>query len=272
MVAQASADGAVRWPPMAAPGQCASTAAGVCRRSRGIEGQRRRVGGGRGQPPPGLADILGVFARLGMASFGGGLSGWMHREVVQQRRWLTEEGFLAGVALGQVLPGAEQRQPRALYRPAAARAGRARRWPSSASSGRPSCSSWDSRCSMAGASASPAWGWCWPAWRRRGWRIGHHRAAHRAAHARRLALAGGGRDLRRGRAAALADDPGGAGGRAGEHRSGLDPGAQQPGAPRCLTASSPWCWSSRRCRWSRSAAARRSSPKCSARRSRCMAG
>ena len=58
------------------------------------------------QPPARLADILRVFAALGMASFGGGLAGWMHREVVQQRRWLTEEGFLAGVALGQVLPGA----------------------------------------------------------------------------------------------------------------------------------------------------------------------
>ncbi len=53
-----------------------------------------------------LGAILAVFAALGMASFGGGLPGWMHREVVQKRGWMTEEGFLAGVALGQVLPGA----------------------------------------------------------------------------------------------------------------------------------------------------------------------
>ena len=56
-------------------------------------------------PPARLLEILRVFAALGMASFGGGLAGWMHREVVLRRRWLSEEGFLAGVALGQVLPG-----------------------------------------------------------------------------------------------------------------------------------------------------------------------
>jgi len=52
-----------------------------------------------------LPEILTVFAALGMASFGGGLPGWMHREVVQKRRWMSEESFLAGIALGQVLPG-----------------------------------------------------------------------------------------------------------------------------------------------------------------------
>jgi chromate transporter len=40
-----------------------------------------------------------------MASFGGGLPGWMHREVVLKRNWMSEESFLAGIALGQVLPG-----------------------------------------------------------------------------------------------------------------------------------------------------------------------
>lgn len=57
-------------------------------------------------PTAPLGEILRVFTALGMASFGGGLAGWMHREVVQKRRWLSEESFLAGVALGQVLPGA----------------------------------------------------------------------------------------------------------------------------------------------------------------------
>ena len=57
------------------------------------------------RPEAGLGEILRVFAVLGMASFGGGLAGWMHREIVLRRRWMTEEAFLAGVALGQVLPG-----------------------------------------------------------------------------------------------------------------------------------------------------------------------
>lgn len=57
-------------------------------------------------PRASLGAILLVFTALGMASFGGGLPGWMHREVVRKRGWMTEESFLAGVALGQVLPGA----------------------------------------------------------------------------------------------------------------------------------------------------------------------
>ena len=57
------------------------------------------------RPQARLGEILWVFTALGMASFGGGLSGWMHREVVQKRRWMTDESFLAGIALGQVLPG-----------------------------------------------------------------------------------------------------------------------------------------------------------------------
>lgn len=57
------------------------------------------------RPQASLADILLVFAILGLSSFGGGLSGWMHREVVEKRHWMSEETFLAGIALGQVLPG-----------------------------------------------------------------------------------------------------------------------------------------------------------------------
>jgi chromate transporter len=55
--------------------------------------------------PATLASLLSVFLRMGMASFGGGLSGWMHREIVERRGWMGEERFLAALALGQVLPG-----------------------------------------------------------------------------------------------------------------------------------------------------------------------
>jgi chromate transporter len=53
-----------------------------------------------------LADLIGVFAKIGLLSFGGALSGWMYREIVVRRRWLTEEDFLSGLALGQIMPGA----------------------------------------------------------------------------------------------------------------------------------------------------------------------
>ena len=52
-----------------------------------------------------LGALLGVFFKLGMTSFGGGLSGWIHQEVVRRRAWMSEEQFMAGVALTQVMPG-----------------------------------------------------------------------------------------------------------------------------------------------------------------------
>lgn len=56
-------------------------------------------------PEATLPALLGVFFKLGMTSFGGGLSGWIHQEVVRNRRWMTEDQFIAGLALCQVMPG-----------------------------------------------------------------------------------------------------------------------------------------------------------------------
>lgn len=53
-----------------------------------------------------LPALIGVFAKIGLMSFGGALSGWMYREIVQRRQWLGEEEFLGGLALGQIMPGA----------------------------------------------------------------------------------------------------------------------------------------------------------------------
>ncbi len=59
------------------------------------------------RPPeiPTTAQLFGVFARIGLTSFGGGLSGWLLREFVQRRAWLGEEEFLSGLALAQAFPG-----------------------------------------------------------------------------------------------------------------------------------------------------------------------
>jgi chromate transporter len=56
-------------------------------------------------PPPGLRDLFLAFAKLGVTSFGGGLTGWMMHEIVRRRRWLNEEEFLTGLAMAQALPG-----------------------------------------------------------------------------------------------------------------------------------------------------------------------
>ncbi len=53
-----------------------------------------------------LRAIFRVFFLIGATSFGGGLTAWIHRQTVLQRKWLTNEQFLSGLALGQVLPGA----------------------------------------------------------------------------------------------------------------------------------------------------------------------
>jgi chromate transporter len=50
-----------------------------------------------------LLDILALFSRIGVTSFGG-LSAWVYREVVVSRRWLTEDAFLSGLTLSQMIP------------------------------------------------------------------------------------------------------------------------------------------------------------------------
>ena len=58
------------------------------------------------QPPPvPLATIYALFFRIGLFSFGGQLTSWIHREVVLVRGWMSNEEFLSGLALSQILPG-----------------------------------------------------------------------------------------------------------------------------------------------------------------------
>jgi chromate transporter len=53
-----------------------------------------------------IAAIFSVFFRIGLFSFGGGLTGWVYRDVVLMRGWLNEDEFLSGMAVSQILPGA----------------------------------------------------------------------------------------------------------------------------------------------------------------------
>jgi chromate transporter len=58
-------------------------------------------------PPPqvGLAEIFLLFSQLGLSSFGGGVSAWMHRAFVERRGWLGEREFSAALALARIMPG-----------------------------------------------------------------------------------------------------------------------------------------------------------------------
>jgi chromate transporter len=55
--------------------------------------------------PTRLRDIFWLFFQIGVMSFGGGLSAWLFREIVEKRKWLTATEFLSGLTLVQALPG-----------------------------------------------------------------------------------------------------------------------------------------------------------------------
>src|SRR5919202_6498301 len=54
-----------------------------------------------------LAGLVRYFLKLGSSGFGGpiALVGYMHRDLVEDRRWFTEAEFQQGLAVGQTMPG-----------------------------------------------------------------------------------------------------------------------------------------------------------------------
>jgi chromate transporter len=55
--------------------------------------------------PVSLWALYKLFFKVGLLSFGGGVSAWFHREVVRMRGWMTDDEFFSGYSLSQVLPG-----------------------------------------------------------------------------------------------------------------------------------------------------------------------
>src|SRR4029453_18926517 len=55
--------------------------------------------------PVSLLALYKLFFGVGLFSFGGGLTAWFHREVVQVRGWMTDDEFFSGYSLAQILPG-----------------------------------------------------------------------------------------------------------------------------------------------------------------------
>jgi chromate transporter len=53
----------------------------------------------------GLVQLFAAFTRIGTTAFGGGIAGWMMREIVDRRGWMTADDFLTGMAMSQALPG-----------------------------------------------------------------------------------------------------------------------------------------------------------------------
>jgi len=53
----------------------------------------------------GLPALFTAFFRLGVMSFGGATAGWLYREIVERRHWISDKEFLSGAALGRLAPG-----------------------------------------------------------------------------------------------------------------------------------------------------------------------
>src|SRR5882762_10081768 len=62
---------------------------------------------GAGPVPCALREFLLYFLRLGTFGFGGpiALAGYMQRDLVERRRWVSREDYLEGLALAQLAPG-----------------------------------------------------------------------------------------------------------------------------------------------------------------------
>jgi chromate transporter len=73
-----------------------------------VLGHRETRASSAGAPTPdevGLVELFLLFSQLGLSSFGGGVSAWMHRAFVERRGWLGEGEFAAAFALARIMPG-----------------------------------------------------------------------------------------------------------------------------------------------------------------------
>src|SRR3954451_5547489 len=57
--------------------------------------------------PRTLRGLIRYFLRLGSSGFGGpiALVGYMRRDLVEDRRWFSEQEFQQALAVGQMMPG-----------------------------------------------------------------------------------------------------------------------------------------------------------------------
>lgn len=66
----------------------------------------------QGSPAPSFAEALQAFGRIGIWSFGGPTAqiAFMHKVIVDEKKWLTEQQFLNALSFCMLLPGPEAMQ------------------------------------------------------------------------------------------------------------------------------------------------------------------
>ena len=59
------------------------------------------------EEPTSLGKLVRYFLYLGTVGFGGpaALVGFMHRDLVERRGWITEDTYKLALALAQIMPG-----------------------------------------------------------------------------------------------------------------------------------------------------------------------
>src|SRR5918995_5729451 len=53
-----------------------------------------------------LFELFIVFLKIGTLAIGGGSQAFMYRDLVEVKRWIDDKAFVTGLAIAQVLPGA----------------------------------------------------------------------------------------------------------------------------------------------------------------------
>ncbi|MFN6338559.1 MAG: chromate transporter [Cyanobacteriota bacterium] len=59
-------------------------------------------------PAPTLPQLFAGLLSVALSSFGGGLSVWSQRILVERRGWMSNDAFLTGLTLARLLPGPNQ--------------------------------------------------------------------------------------------------------------------------------------------------------------------
>ena len=57
---------------------------------------------------PGLRDLFVCMMQVAFSAFGGGMSLWSHRIIVERRQWMTSESFVTGLTVSRLFPGPNQ--------------------------------------------------------------------------------------------------------------------------------------------------------------------
>lgn len=64
--------------------------------------------GGSELPIPSHLELFLGMQQVALSSFGGGLSAWSQRIVVEQRGWMSNEAFITGLTVARLFPGPNQ--------------------------------------------------------------------------------------------------------------------------------------------------------------------